>query len=380
MHSTVLRRSKRWHILAVIGLFILSFHIAYWQFSTLNTLILLHFQWQAHEPNLTVFTHTPDRPSSFDVVDNGKLLTDDWEEGPLLRFSDINPFPTLNPSWSGPPQIHERAVVTTMYTDHYAHAVSVLGHSLNLTKVEARKIVAYIPSQVSEAALCMVRSQGWETLPVARIAPPRGGHHIHFTFVDQYTKLRLWQFEELGIQSLVYLDADTLVIRPFDELFELPFSFAAAPDCLNSLFNAGVMVLHPNHTVFNDLIRKVDTAQFNYEWAEQTFLNLYFGRKTLKLPWQYNANLWLKRQSPELWEGLRDELSIIHFTSSKPFEPYDEETGIQSFEKMEEIMQRRTKDKPEYREESELWVGMWRDMVKKSRGELQQCMRLKRDS
>jgi len=43
-----------------------------------------------------------------------------------------------------------------------------------------------------------------------------------------YTKLQCWRLVEYA--TVVYVDADAVVLEPIDELFELGVVFAAAPD------------------------------------------------------------------------------------------------------------------------------------------------------
>jgi hypothetical protein len=196
-----------------------------------------------------------------------------------------------------PTSKQERAVVTTMYTDTFAHGVATLGHSLQLAGTNARLILAYFPERISPRALCIAKAGGWELHPIVRIPPPHEGKGIHYTFVDQYSKLRLWSFDRIGVKSLVYLDADILVRQNFDEIFDLPYNFAAAPDVWTNErgitigFNAGVMLLRPDSAVFQDMLSKLETADFPPEEAEQAFLNLYFGGHALRLPFIYNGNL-----------------------------------------------------------------------------------------
>ncbi|KAH8824895.1 glycosyltransferase family 8 protein [Flagelloscypha sp. PMI_526] len=303
-----------------------------------------------------------------------RLPSDEWNQGPLVHYSSVNPFPALQDEFS-PTVEDERAFVTSLYSDTYAHAVATLGHSLERQNVKSRRIVMYIADQVSEAALCIVRTQGWELLPINRIAPPHNGHHIHGTFIDQYTKLQLWSFDTLGIRSLVYMDADMLLLRPIDHqfLFDTPFNFAAVPDNIDSpLFNAGMLVLKPDSRVYRDLLVKMTTAEFNLEWAEQTFLNLYFGMQAFRLPWIFNANVWIKKSSPNLWEAMKDEMTIIHYTSAKPFPPYH--GGLLTWEEMEYAVDQKIDSQPDWEEELLWWKDTWSDMRDQSFEELAQCV------
>jgi inositol phosphorylceramide glucuronosyltransferase 1 len=214
-----------------------------------------------------------------------------------------------------------------LYSDSFAIAVAVVGHSTRSANVRARLILPYLGDRISQQALCIIRAVGWEPHAIPFIPPPHNGRGIHHRFKDQYTKLNIWSFDQLGIDSLVYLDADTLVRRNFDELFDSPFNFAAVPDVYGAgdprgfsiTFNAGVLVLRPSTTVLRDMLQKIETADYPLKQAEQAFLNLYFGSKALRLSYAYNANLGIKSRSPALWKGLMNEMRIIHYTAVKPF-------------------------------------------------------------
>ena len=201
-----------------------------------------------------------------------------------------------------------------------------MGHSLSKVKSQARKIAIYIPERISEGILCRVRAMGWELLPVDRIPPPHNGEGIWTGFVDQYTKLRIWTLDQLGIKSAVYLDADILVLKNFDELFDLPFVFAAAPDVfLNRRgftvsFNAGVMAVKPNSEVFKDMLSKLEDAKFSRKGAEQSYLNLYYASQLVRLPHVYNGNLAIKAKSRSYWAAMQEQMRTIHYTLAKPFD------------------------------------------------------------
>ena len=220
----------------------------------------------------------------------------------------------------------ERAVVTSLYTESYSIAVATLGHALTKVNTDARKIVIYLPERISKTTVCYLREVGWELFPVDLIEPPEHGKGIWPAFIDQYTKLRVWTLDTIGVKAAVYLDADTLVKQNFDELFELPFIFAAVPDVFTDdrgftiNFNAGVMVFKPDSAVFADMLSKVESAHFDRVAAEQSYLNLYYGSQVLKLPHLYNGNLAIKLRAAPYWEAVQEQLRIIHYTLVKPFD------------------------------------------------------------
>lgn len=220
----------------------------------------------------------------------------------------------------------QRAVVSSMYTDSYVFPLAVLGHSLKQHHVDARKILIFLPNRISDRALCFVRAAGWELHPVDFIPPPHGGRGIHTSFVDQYTKLNIWTLDQLGIKTGVYLDADTLVRRNFDEIWNLPFEFGAVPDIyvddpgFTPGFNAGILLFHPSTEIFRDMMSKLETTSFRLKDAEQSYLNHYFGAQAVRLPYAYGGNLAIKERAPAMWDAMQSDMRIIHYTLVKPFQ------------------------------------------------------------
>lgn len=265
--------------------------------------------------------------------------------------------------------------MTGLYTDAFATAVATLGHTLNVANSSASRLLFYLPEKISRRALCIATVSGWEPVPVERIAPPHSGVHRHF--LDQYSKLHLWTLDTRGFKSVVYVDADTVVRRSFDELFRLPYSFAAVPDVYpgaqgyTTAFNAGVMMLRPDSALFRDMVGKIASAHYPAEQAEQAFLNHYFGAEALRLPYAYNANLAIKRRTPALWAGLQQEMRIMHYTMAKPFLQGDyDEVPMDRLEKNAERVMRK---KSGYKEEIAEWLEQWLETRRTYGSKLAKC-------
>ncbi|RDX53838.1 nucleotide-diphospho-sugar transferase [Lentinus brumalis] len=276
---------------------------------------------------------------------------------PLDNFQHLHSHPVVNEEFMQSTRFvrSENAIVTSMYNDAFAVPIVTLGHSLNRVKSKARRIVFYLPGRVSERALCIATASGFEPYAVERIAAPGDGVHGHFA--DQFTKLSIWKFHELGVKAVVYLDADILVRRNFDELFALPFNFAAVPDIyvgepgFTIGFNAGVLFVRTSATVFHDLVSQINTAHYRHWEAEQAYLNVFYGPDVARLPYIYGGNQAIKKRNPELWEALQPELRLIHYSLVKPFwRGVYNETGV---EDMHENVLRRAED----------WGGLWRDEI-----------------
>ena len=239
----------------------------------------------------------------------------------------------------------------------------------------------YLPEKVSNYSLCRVKSAGWELLPVEYIPPPDGGKGIFYRFLDQYTKLRIWTLDQPpnSLKSIVYLDADTLVKRNFDELFDIPFAFAASPDVyldnrgFTMGFNAGVLAIKPDSKVFNDMVTKISRNDYGHGDAEQGFLNLYYGQQAIRLPHVYNGNLAVKTKGRKYWDAIQDQMRIVHFTLTKPFNPdprCGEENGECTAEEIWDTKRHKMHLEMakihmngDYREEVEWWETMYDEMM-----------------
>ncbi|KAF4604334.1 hypothetical protein EYR40_001513 [Pleurotus pulmonarius] len=299
-------------------------------------------------------------------------------------YQMINPFPVVHDrSNDTQPDPNTFAVVSTLYSNNYAISTAVLAHSIRSVNSTARLVLLYIDGQVSPEALCMSRAAGWELLAVPRIAPPQGGKGVYYRFLDQYTKLNIWGLDKHGIDRLVYLDADTLVRRNFDELFDLPFNFAAVPDVygpesvrgFSLTFNAGVMAIRTSSAVLEHMKKKIGTARYPIGQAEQAFLNLYFGAKAARLPYIYNALLSIKRRSPVVWEELKRDLSVVHYTDWKPF-LLESQPGekILTSEETETAMEIAQRDHEQWAEEFGWWRAAYHSLIRERGSDLSKCI------
>jgi glycogenin glucosyltransferase len=117
------------------------------------------------------------------------------------------------------------------------------------------------------------------------------------------TKLQIFRLSQY--EKIIYLDADTLVLRQLSHLFDLPVPFAAAPDigwpdCFNSgepvflrslrhspyltrFFSpslpTGVMVLTPSDETFRRLMA-MSAERGSWDGGDQGLLNDFYGSGT----------------------------------------------------------------------------------------------------
>ncbi len=208
--------------------------------------------------------------------------------------------------------------------DDYVPGAEALGHSIRLTAT-TRPMMALVTADVSDAARGRLEEQGWLVREVIGIANPSQEQALLFhRFGPVYTKLRVWELTDFD--TVVYLDADTLVLHNVDELFARP-GFAAAPDFfLPDRFNSGVMVVKPNLDRFAEMTRRLPETE-SYDGGDQGFLNTLHGDwwtsgPEQRLPTGYNFHNFVYEfmtRNELLWKKLEPSIKVIHYTLHKPW-------------------------------------------------------------
>ncbi|GAA0301304.1 glycosyltransferase [Rhodovulum strictum] len=148
----------------------------------------------------------------------------------------------------------------------------------------------------------------------------KGTKPAFHTPLDNFCKLHLWQ---LDYSRVIFLDADTLVLRPIDRLFDYP-ELCAAPNVYESLsdfhrMNSGVFTARPNPETFQRMLARLDAPGAFWRRTDQTFLQEFFpdwhGLPVFDNMLQY---VWLNL--PELWSW--SDIRVLHFQYEKPWQDH----------------------------------------------------------
>ncbi len=136
--------------------------------------------------------------------------------------------------------------------------------------------------------------------------------------LDNFVKLRLWELE--AYDRIVFLDADTLVLRSVDRLMRYP-EFAAAPNLYETLadfhrLNSGVFVARPDARTFAAMLDRLDDGSTFWRRTDQSFLERYFP-DWHGLPWTMNALQYVYFNLPGLWHW--PAIRVIHYQYEKPW-------------------------------------------------------------
>ena len=137
--------------------------------------------------------------------------------------------------------------------------------------------------------------------------------------LDNYCKLALWRLTRYD--RVVFLDADTLVIKNIDRLFNYP-EFSAAPNLYDTLadmhrLNSGVFVAAPSEETYTAMLERLDTPGVFWRRTDQTFLESYFP-DWHGLPYTYNALQYVYFRLPEMWRW--SSIKVVHYQFEKPWQ------------------------------------------------------------
>jgi lipopolysaccharide biosynthesis glycosyltransferase len=225
------------------------------------------------------------------------------------------------------------AYATTLtHGDAYAPGVEALGRSLEATGTDVPRVLMVTPD-VPHGALVRLADQGWILRGIEPVKNPTPLSQQLFPRFDKvFTKLRAWELVEY--EKVVLLDADMVVRKNLDHLFDRP-EVAAAPDfLLPHSFNSGLMVLDPSRRTFDRMMRALAESP-TYDGGDQGFLNTFFGDwfngpGERRLPTWYNLPNFIyqfMRGHPSLREQVEREAAVIHYLVQKPWQSASTVTG-----------------------------------------------------
>ena len=236
-----------------------------------------------------------------------------------------------------------RGYVTLVTNGDYLPGARALVRSLVLSGTTADIVVMHTPHVAAEALAPLValgaRLARCRLLPTSdafdaahsrqaqheRAPFTKGEKPAFHTPLDNFVKLRLWQ---LPYERVVFLDADTIVVRNIDRLFEYP-EFSAAPNVYESVadfrrLNSGVFAARPSAETFARMLARLDRPGAFWKRTDQTFLEAFFP-EWQGLPVYDNLLQYVWLNLPELWDwGL---VRVIHYQYEKPWDPANAKAG-----------------------------------------------------
>ncbi|KAH7720152.1 UVT-5 protein [Aphelenchoides avenae] len=209
------------------------------------------------------------------------------------------------------------AWVTLATNDGYAVGALVLAHSLRKVGT-VHKIHVLITDGVSSRVRDQL-SAVFDEVSVVNVLDSNDPENLSLTGRPDlgvtFTKLHCWRLTQY--EKAVFLDADTLVVRNSDELFERP-QIAAAPDIgWPDCFNTGVFVFVPSIETYRELLNFALTHG-SFDGGDQGLLNEFFGDwwslpPAHRLPFIYNVSRAITYTYAPALKRFADQIKIVHF-------------------------------------------------------------------
>lgn len=224
----------------------------------------------------------------------------------------------------------DKAYITVITGEQYFLGLKVLVWSLKRTKTTI-PIYALVPVQMDSKLKQRIRKLGIniiEKCPI-EITGLQKEENLSQNWNETFFKLHIANLTQF--KKIIYLDADMLILKNIDHLFEYPSLSATVsgkavhPEWKE--FNSGIMVLEPNNIIFENLLRCIDSAierkqKMKFGYGDQDVFNEYYSDwKTMKnhhFSEKYNAltcflDVLMKKEG---WHSFK-EIYILHYIGEK---------------------------------------------------------------
>ncbi|XP_018648485.1 glycogenin-related [Schistosoma mansoni] len=213
------------------------------------------------------------------------------------------------------------AFVTLATNDEYACGALVWAYSLREVKT-TRQVVCLVTKQVSKQMLDIIGSV-FDHVKFVDVLDSKDETNLALLSRPDlgvtFTKLHCWRLTQYT--KAVFMDADTVVLRNIDDLFEREELSAAPdpgwPDC----FNSGVFVFKPSLETYNKLL-SFAVSRGSFDGGDQGLLNIFFSDWATKdirlhLPFIYNVISQAFYSYPPAFIHFRNKIRVVHFIGSE---------------------------------------------------------------
>lgn len=218
------------------------------------------------------------------------------------------------------------AYATILHSAHvYVCGAIAAAQSIRMTG-STRDLVILVDDSISDYHRGGLEAAGWKIRTIQRIRNPKAERDAYNEW--NYSKFRLWQLTDYD--KIIFIDADLLILRNIDFLFEMPEITAIGNNA--TLFNSGVMVVEPSNCTFQMLMDHINEIE-SYNGGDQGYLNEIFTWWH-RIPKHMNflKHFWMgdeeeiKQMKTKLFGADPPVLYVLHYLGLKPwlcFRDYD---------------------------------------------------------
>lgn len=274
------------------------------------------------------------------------------------------------------------AYCTLITRSSYLAGVIVLAHTLKKYNTAYPLIVLYTDTLPDNSVRALELEASKINIIPHRVSAliPRENIHVHLIaerFADTWTKLRVFQLHELSYTTLCYLDADMILRKNMDAVFEtqLPGTdwIAANHACVcnldkdawapedwtaencaytplshptaltdptpvtkssrptHHLLNSGMFLFSPSTELWDNMIAFFNTTPLlsEFKFPDQDFLAEFFTGRWMSVGWQYNALKTMRYWHTNIWRD--DEVVCLHYIVDKPWTKRVGDDGVAGY-------------------------------------------------
>ena len=232
--------------------------------------------------------------------------------------------------------MNKYSYITLLTNDSYAYGVALLVESMS-------KVNTYYPLHVlitegvHEATREFLNQLGvtYQEVPIIETPPDIYQHNMHYepntasTWRNCWTKLHI--FNQTQFDKIVFLDADIMVLKNLDHLFNCPHMTSCLDGEYFNIwpgwdhFNSGCLVIEPSIELYNKILDFANSLTEDnipeYIIADQEILNLYF--KDWPAQTQLHLNKYYDIFPPYIQEyqisDIEENCYFLHYVGRKPW-------------------------------------------------------------
>jgi len=175
----------------------------------------------------------------------------------------------------------KRAFVTLVANDQSTLGALILNEALRDLNSK-HPLIVMVTEEVSQKNIKRFMCQGMHIFSVKYVKIPSHVNVEHKWWLPSFTKLQIWSLYKHGIEKLVWIDGDSIIMHEIDELFEMR-ELSAAQDFVGlelqvNKICGGLMVVDPSESTYGDLMELLYEDK-NKTWfnGDQELINYYFN-------------------------------------------------------------------------------------------------------
>lgn len=249
-----------------------------------------------------------------------------------------------------------KAYCTLLGSEDYLPGVLCLHRSLQLLATQYPFFV-FVCANILASTRKVLEAENIQLIAIESIQFEEK-EYIFERFANTWTKLAL--FDQTQFSRLVYLDADMLVLKNCDELFDLDLkgglAMAAACTCnplkkpeypkhwqpetcffnggraVSDFYgNSGLLVLEPHTGLLADMLAFLAKRGASaFPFPDQDFLNIYFNGKIKPLSYVYNTLKTTLKYHADVCNV--EEVKVLHYILDKPWQKHRVNNEYQDLE------------------------------------------------